>query len=426
MNSNAQRWLGVITLFLVVAISYVDRINIAVLITQHDFLQHMGIAANDRSSQGLLATAFMAGYGLSAIVFTPFCAALFGVRRSLIYGLTLWGVITIASPWFHSYMELLASRFILGFAEGPLFSLGASYIKAHFDSEESGKPNAIFNMGTGIGLAVGYPLVGYAIASADWESSFHLLGLCNLVLGIPLVLAFVRMPARYAALPRPESLPAALSTVGDMFRGAFHTRHIFTMTVLTAAFLAYLWGSSNWLPTYLKEARGFSLREMGWMASMPQYAAVLGVLLGGLLLDVIPRRRVPLVFVLGSLGVAVAVLLAINSTDRYAAAYWLTAASLFWGLQSPAIPSTVQFNAAPQHVACAFGVVNGVGSLVAGFMPAVMGVVIGLGSGGGLAAGFGSLVGTQLIVLLCGLALLRGGAQAAPAVPGAVHPVTGK
>lgn len=119
-------------------------------------------------------------------------------------------------------------------------------------------------------------------------------------------------------------------------------------------------------------------------------------------------------------------LLAINSTDRYAAAYWLTAASLFWGLQSPAIPSTVQFNAAPQHVACAFGVVNGVGSLVAGFMPAVMGVVIGLGSGGGLAAGFGSLVGTQLIVLLCGLALLRGGAQAAPAVPGAVHPVTGK
>ena len=50
--------------------------------------------------------------------------------------------------------------------------------------------------------------------------------------------------------------------------------------------------------------------------------------LGGLLLDLIPRRRIPLIFVFGSLGVAVAVLLAINSTDRYAAAYWLTAASL--------------------------------------------------------------------------------------------------
>ena len=421
MNSSAQRWFGVVVLFLVVAISYIDRINIAVLITQHDFLQHVGLAANDRSGQGLLATAFMAGYGLSAIVFTPFCAALFGVRRSLIYGLALWGAITMVSPWFNSYMELLTSRFVLGFAEGPLFSLGASYIKAHFDSRESGKPNAIFNMGTGVGLAVGYPLVGYAIASADWEASFHLLGLLNLLLGIPLVLAFVRMPARYAAIPKPESLPAALSTVGEMFRGAFHTRHILTMTVLTAAFLSYLWGSSNWLPTYLKEARGFSLREMGWMASMPQYAAVLGVLLGGLLLDLIPRRRIPLIFVFGSLGVAVAVLLAINSTDRYAAAYWLTAASLCWGLQSPAIPSTVQFNAKSEHVACAFGVTDGVGSLVAGFMPAIMGVVIGLGGGGGLAAGFGSLVGTQLIVLLCGLALLRKGEAATRAVPGTVH-----
>jgi len=180
------------------------------------------------------------------------------------------------------------------------------------------------------------------------------------------------------------------------------------------------------LARHLKEARGFSLREMGWMASMPQYAAVLGVVLGGLLLDIIPRRRIPLIFVLGSLGVALAVLLAINSTDRYAAAYWLTAASLCWGLQSPAIPSTVQFNAAPEHVACAFGVTNGVGSLVAGFMPAIMGVVIGLGSGGGLAAGFGSLVGTQVIVLLCGLALLRSGASAAQIVPGTVHSVTHK
>jgi len=54
-------------------------------------------------------------------------------------------------------------------------------------------------------------------------------------------------------------------------------------------------------------------------------------------------------------------------------------------------------------------------------MPAIMGVVIGLGGGGGLAAGFGSLVGTQLIVLLCGLALLRNGEAVTRAVPDAAH-----
>jgi hypothetical protein len=90
-SSKNLRWYGVVTLFVIVAISYVDRINIAVLITDAAFLDHVGIAAGDRVSQGFLATAFMLGYGVSAFVLTPFCSALFGVRRSLVYGLILWG-----------------------------------------------------------------------------------------------------------------------------------------------------------------------------------------------------------------------------------------------------------------------------------------------------------------------------------------------
>ena len=113
-QSKNLRWYGVITLFLIVAISYVDRINIAVLITDADFLRHVNIAPDDRVRQGFLATAFMLGYGISAFVLTPFCSALFGVRRSLIFGLVLWGVVTWASPLFHSYGLLLASRVLLG------------------------------------------------------------------------------------------------------------------------------------------------------------------------------------------------------------------------------------------------------------------------------------------------------------------------
>ena len=48
------------------------------------------------------------------------------MRRSLIYGLVLWGVVTWASPLFDSYGLLLASRVLLGVSEGPLFSLASS------------------------------------------------------------------------------------------------------------------------------------------------------------------------------------------------------------------------------------------------------------------------------------------------------------
>ena len=80
-DSRSLRWWGVVTLFVIVAISYVDRINISVLITDHDFLSHIGLTPDDRTRQGLLATAFMVGYGVSSFVLTPFCAGLLGVER---------------------------------------------------------------------------------------------------------------------------------------------------------------------------------------------------------------------------------------------------------------------------------------------------------------------------------------------------------
>ena len=420
MQNKHLRWYGVITLFVIVAISYVDRINIAVLITDAAFLKHVGIAATDRVSQGFLATAFMLGYGVSAFVLTPFCAALFGVRKSLICGLILWGAVTWASPLFDSYGSLLASRILLGVSEGPLFSLASSYIKAHFQSQENGKPNAIVNMGTGMGLAIGYPLVGYLLTQFQWDTSFHAIGILNIALGIPLVLAFVRMPPAQADAFKPSSFGDAMAHVGGIVKGALQTRHLFLITLLTSAALAYLWGSSNWLPTYLRQARGFSLREMGWLASLPQYATVLAVFVSGVIIDRIDRERVPFIFMGASVGVAVSVLLAINAHDPYVAAFCLIAANFCWGLQSPAIPSTIQYCSRPEHTASAFGVTNGVGSLVAGFMPALMGGVISamslgsttVGASGvsaasasGFFAGFALLIGTQVVVFGCGLVL---------------------
>lgn len=77
-DSRSMRWWGVLTLFVVVAISYVDRINISVLITDRDFLSHIGLTVDDRTRQGLLATAFMVGYGVSS-----WCSRRFAPRCSV-------------------------------------------------------------------------------------------------------------------------------------------------------------------------------------------------------------------------------------------------------------------------------------------------------------------------------------------------------
>lgn len=412
MRKSHARWYGVITLFIIVMISYVDRINISVLITDREFLQHIGLAPEDRTHQGILATAFMLGYGFSSLVLTPFCSALFGVRRSLLFGLTFWGCITFLSPYMQSYELLLFSRLILGISEGPLLALAGSYIKAHFDGHANGKPNAFIGMGAGLGLAIGYPFIGFLLLTQSWQFSFYTLGIINIALGIPLVLAFIHMPTTYSKLLfKPHSLGEARKQLKELFSGALQTRHLWLMTVISSAFLSYIWGASNWLPAYLKEARGFSIQEMSWLASLPQYAIVIAVLLGSVLHDRLPRRHVPLIFVGASMAVALCIFLAINTTHRFIAAYCLIAANFFWGAQSVAIPSTVQFYSRPEHTASAYGVVNGISALVSGLMPALMGWVIALlttateGATAGFFFGFSLLIGTQLIVLVGGLIL---------------------
>jgi MFS family permease len=163
-----------------------------------------------------------------------------------------------------------------GRVRGPLFSLAGSYIKAHFESRENGKPNSLVNMGTGLGLAVGYPFVGYLVVGHNWETSFHVLGLIN----VPGRSAGLGLHAHAQGGDRHAQAPVAGRGRGPG-RPDRARRHAHALSVADhhshGGLLSYLWGSSNWLPAYLKESRGFSMREMGWLASLPQYASVAAV-----------------------------------------------------------------------------------------------------------------------------------------------------
>jgi len=417
-DTRQWRWFGTISLLIIVAISYIDRINIAVLITDAGFLQNFGIEGNARDKMGLLSTAFMIGYGLSSFVLTPFCAALFGVRRSLIIGLCLWGVVTFVSPWMQSYGLLLGSRILLGLAEGPVFALAHSYIKAHFASHENGKPSSLVQMGTGLGLAIGFPLVSLLLHSFNWENSFYALGLLNLLLGLPLVLAFIHMPKIETGQPKPESIGQAIGYVGDIVRGALQTKHIFLIAIMSASFVSYLWGSVSWLPSYFKQVHGVTVKEMGWLASLPQVFEIGAVFLGGFIIDKVRRPNVPLLFVGSGLGVSVFLWLAVQMPTPGTAVSFMVLANCCWGMASAGFPSTVQYFSKPQHIASAYGVTNGTSALVAGLMPTIMGSVMtwmgNVSPSATFYAGFGVLIGTQMVVALCGFILWKRERQPTP------------
>ncbi len=408
---KGRRWAGVLSLLVVVLVSYVDRVNVSVLVTDQSFTDHFGITG-DRVAQGTLMTAFLIGYGLAAFFLTPLYESLLGARRGLLVSVALWSVLTFVSPYAFGAVALVVLRALLGGSEGPLFSLKTMYVREHFTLEETGKPNAVTSMGVSLGTAAGLPLVTFLVYHFDWHASFTALALLNAVVGLPLVALFIRdrravaSGADRAAVSESRSGAQRRREMARTLREAMRTPRLGWILLIETATLAYLWGNTAWLPSYLLAERHFSLAAMGVVASLPFLLGLASGFFGGWLLDRMPPRMLPLLFVVGAAGAGCSVLVAVRADSAGVAAAGLILAGGFWGLQGPAIPTLVQ-RCAPSHVVgSAYGVVNGVGNLISAFMPTVMGAAVAAGGGHGFVAGFGLLAGTQAVTVLCGAWLL--------------------
>ena len=389
-----NRWWGVIALMLVVVIAYVDRVNVSVLIVDADFLRAFGIEGN-RQGQGSLMTTFLLGYGVAALLITPLYERFLGYRRGLLLSMLVWAVLTAVAPWSGSLFALLVLRTVLGVSEGPLFSLKTMYVRDWFAGKERGKPNAVSSMGVSLGLAIGFPLISWLLREHGWHSSFHLLAALNLLLGLPLIYFLIHETPEAAKLQRTHSHVSLKETV----RGGFGMPHLLAMLAVEICTLAYLWGSSSWLPAYLVHDKGFSIKTMGWMSSLPFIVGIGANFVGGALVDMLPARRVPLIFTVGGLATAFSVFLLIESSSTATTMACLLAASACWAVQGPAIPSIVQQLSPAESVGSAYGIINGVGNMAAAFMPMAMGSMM----KGQVAGGFSLLVVSQILAAVGGL-----------------------
>ncbi|MER1975848.1 MFS transporter [Pseudocitrobacter faecalis] len=391
----STRWQGVIALLFLIVISYVDRVNISVMILNADFVTHFHINEN-RMLQGMLMTFFLLGYGFSALLLTPVMESKLNYRQGLLISITVWALVCAISPLLGSLFGMLIARVILGIAEGPLFSLKTRYISDHFAAQEIGKPNAVSALGVSLGLAVGFPLVTFLMQHLGWMGSFYALAALNLLLGGGLIYRFLPAPQK-ANRPRKKGL-------SETFMLAWRTPLLGWILLVEIATLSYLWGSSAWLPAWLRDEHHFSLHATGFLAAIPFLLSLGSKFLGGVLLDKLRPEQAPLLFVTGGALTACAVLALMFSHQPAMLGLFLLSANIFWGLQGAAIPAVVQHHAAHDAVGSAYGIINGIGNICAAFIPLLMGVV--MKYAGSVSAGFSVLVASQIVTLLAGGMLL--------------------
>jgi sugar phosphate permease len=254
-------------------------------------------------------------------------------------------------------------------------------------ASERGFAQGITHSFARLGGAVTPPLVLAVVAAGGWRDAFILLGIASLMWTVLYLFVFTNSPEQNRRIT-PEETAEIGYRVGDCDR-AKHAptpwrkliRRMWLVTFVDFCYGWLLWVYLTWLPSYLKESRGFDLRHLALFTALPLLAGVIGDTLGGVVSDriykVTGRLRLArcAVLVVG-MGGSLAFLLPMVSVANPLTAVILLSASFFFLEITNPVLWTLPLDIAGKYAGTAGGMMN-TGFGVAGMVsPVVFGYLI--------------------------------------------------
>jgi sugar phosphate permease len=410
------RWLIIWMCFLANAISYIDRANLAIAAPR--ISAELGI---DAAEMGLVLSAFFWTYAVMQLPAGWFIDRV-GVRISLAFAVTWWSLFTIATGAARGVTQFIAARLMLGVGEAASLPSFTKTAFNWFPRSERGFACSIFNSGSTAGSALSLPLVAALIAAVGWRGAFVVTG----ALGVVWALAWwfiYRDPEQYRAIA-PAQVDALLAQRGvapassgvatakiswlDLFR----YRSIWGLMIGLFCLNFAIYFFITWFPSYLLQARGFSLASLGTWGALPAVMAIIGNWMGGYVSDRLLKlgwshtkaRKTCLV---GGMAMASCIGLSAFAQSNWLclALFTLAYASLsftganVWTVASEIAPT-------PSHVASIGGIQNFAGNLAGIMITTFTGVMLVLTKGSFLiplaVAGALCLVGALSYLFLVG------------------------
>ncbi|WP_083896974.1 MFS transporter [Azospirillum sp. B506] len=392
------RYLILAMLFLVTVINYADRATLS--ITGPVISKELGISA---AEMGFIFSAFGWAYVLGQL---PGGWLLDRYGSKIVYGLSIftWSVFTLMQGSIGFFaggaavMMLFALRFAVGFAEAPSFPGNSRVVAAWFPGQERATASAIFNSAQYFATVIFAPLMGWLTHSFGWHWVFGVMG------GLGIVTAGVWMKTVYAPKDHPGINQAELDHIAaggglinmdDGQKAAAsaqggakwdYIRQLFASRMMVGIFLgqfcinAITYFFITWFPVYLVQARGMSILNAGFIASIPAICGFVGGILGGVMSDAMLRRGYSLTaarktpIVLGML-MSMA-MIACNYTDLQWVVVSLMALA-FFGKGIGALGWAVMSDCAPKEITgLSGGVFNMCGNLSSISTPIVIGYII--------------------------------------------------
>ncbi|MEX3963087.1 MFS transporter [Paraburkholderia sp. EG286B] len=282
-SRSRVRWWVAGLMWAAIAINYIDRTVLSAAAPRIQSQFHLSAV-----EMGVVMSAFFWSYALLQLP-AGFLADRLGQKKVLGFAVLWWSLATAATGVANGFKSLVALRVALGVGEAGAYPSNAGIASKWFPRSERATVAGIFDSGSKLGGAIALPLIAAMLTAFDWKITFALTGLLGLIWYVVWQFTFSDSPRDHKRV-NPEELAHIesdlLAEQSDRaarppLRKLLAHRNIWAMCI---GFFMINYNSYffiTWLPTYLVKARGMTLMEMGWMASLPLLVSIVVEIFAG-------------------------------------------------------------------------------------------------------------------------------------------------
>jgi MFS transporter, ACS family, glucarate transporter len=299
-RTSNVRWFLIFWLFILSAVSYLDRVNISIAggsIAEEYHLSDVQL--------GKVFSAMLVGYALFQTIGGRL-ADRYGSRRVLAGGVVWWGIFTaltalVPADMAGALIVFVAVRFLLGAGEAVIYPSANQFIARWIPSPERGIANGWIFAGVGAGAGLTPLLITQIMVRYGWRSSFWVCSIIGFAAGAVWFICARDTPAEHPGVSAAELIliNSGLTQASHDLKALVPWRRVIKSKEVWAITLSYFcygyvaWIFFAWFYRYLAKARGLDLKASAFYTMLPPVAMLVGSLLGGAVNDRLSKRLGP-------------------------------------------------------------------------------------------------------------------------------------
>jgi MFS transporter, ACS family, glucarate transporter len=300
-GATRVRWFLVFWLFVLSAVSYLDRVNISIAGGAIVDAYHLTDV-----QLGKVFSSLVLGYALFQTVGGQL-ADRYGPRRVLTGGVVWWGIFTaltalVPANFAGALLAFIAVRFLLGAGEAVIYPAANQFVSRWIPVRERGIANGWIFAGVGAGAGLSPPLITYLMIHFGWRSSFWVCAVLGFVAGAVWFLSARDAPAEHPKVSPTElaviesgltASPQARALARVPWRCVAKSRDVWALTLSYFCYGYVAWIFFSWFYRYLAKVRGLNLKASAFYSMLPFLAMLVCCLLGGTINDRLTKSRGP-------------------------------------------------------------------------------------------------------------------------------------